>query len=149
MKFSSTTNGNVWKIYSTPRINKMVKKHSVDQHPSPSGFNSQGYNFSYSYKILRVLSLFWIFFLKSVIPLWVGEIFKLLFFRLLENAFESHKIDSGKLISNKWPILPHLILEDQLCSEYTQKKFKCLYVFFVFTLICLNPIRSLLIISNP
>ena len=76
----------------------MVNKYSVDYHTSSSGLTSRIHPLTY-YRPLSALSIFKIFaefsLIKSAYSTMIGEnfqIFKLMVFRLLENAFVSQKI---------------------------------------------------------
>ena len=74
------------------RINKMVSKHSVDYHPSPSQLISR--IFLWTPKEFVSPESFLNFFLNLYIPPWLQKSFKFIVLRLLANTFVSQKIES-------------------------------------------------------
>ena len=74
------------------RISKMVNKHTVDYHPSPSELISR-ITPSYFYGLQRGLSRR-NFFINLYIPPWLWKSFKFMLLRLLANTFVSQKIES-------------------------------------------------------
>ena len=105
MKFSLTLNTSVQRcLYllfqnQCPilfRINKMVNKHTVDYHPSPSEFTSRINLLIFLWTPKGFISPehFWNFFSNLYIPSWLQKSFKFMVLRLLENTFVSQKIES-------------------------------------------------------
>ena len=76
------------------RINKMVNKHTVDYHPSPSEWTSRIHSlvFLWTPKGLISPEYFLNFFSKLYIPPWLDKSFKFMVLRLLANTFVSQKI---------------------------------------------------------
>ena len=75
------------------RINKIVNKHTVDYHPSPSELISkiQLHTFLWTPKRFISPESFLNIFLKMYIPLWLRKSFKFIVLRLLANTFVSKK----------------------------------------------------------
>ena len=78
------------------RINKMVNKHTVDYHPSPSQVDSRIHLLIFLWTPKRFISpeCFLDFFLNLYIPPWLRESFKFIVLRLLANTFVSQKTES-------------------------------------------------------
>ena len=78
------------------RINKIVNKHTVDYHPSPSELISkiQLHIFLWTPKRFISPESFLNIFLNLYIPLWLRKSFKFIVLRLLGNTFVSKKIES-------------------------------------------------------
>ena len=78
------------------RINKMVNKHTVDYHLSPSQLISRIHPliFLWAPKGFIFPESFLNFFLNQYIPPWLQKGFKFIMLRLLANTFVSQKIES-------------------------------------------------------
>ena len=86
------------------RINKMVNKPNVNYQPSPSGLTSSYQPMMNDTLCLSIdhlqLCLFReILFFRAAYPIIIGESFKFMVFRLLENVFAIQKIESINVYS--------------------------------------------------
>ena len=86
------------KDYLSPqaKINKIVNKHTVDYHPSPSQLVSRVHSLIFLWTLKGFISSesFFNFFMDLYIPLYLRKSFKFIVLRLLENIFVSQKIES-------------------------------------------------------
>ena len=134
MKFSSTSNTSVQRYlyplfqnqsphfllpifsenYLNPqtRINKMVNKHTVNYHPSPSQLISRIHPLIFLWTPKGFISpeSFLIFFLNLYIPLWLWKSFKFILLRLLVNTFVNQKIESVHFYSCPQATLPQVFI---------------------------------------
>ena len=78
------------------RVNKIINEHSADYETSPSELTSDTWSHISIDSLEFYLSQeFLLDFLSNLnIPPWLGKIFKLMLFRLLENAFASQTFES-------------------------------------------------------
>ena len=78
------------------RINKIINKHTVDYHPSPSQLISRIHTLIFLWKPKEFISpeSFLNFFLNLYIPPWLRKSFIFIVLRLLANIFVSQKIES-------------------------------------------------------
>ena len=72
------------------KINKMVSKHIVEYHPTPSQLTSR--TFLWTLKEFISPEYFLNFFLSLYISPWLRESFKFMVLKLLSNTFVSQKI---------------------------------------------------------
>ena len=88
-------------LNSQVRINKLINKHTVDYHPSPSQLISriQPPIFLWTPKGFIYPESFSDFFLKLYIPPWLWESFRFMLLSLLANTFVSQKIESAQFYS--------------------------------------------------
>ena len=91
------------KNYLNPQvtINKMVHKHTVNYHPSPSQLISRIHPpiFLWTPKGFITPESFLNFFLNLYIPQWLRKSFKVMVLRLLANTFVIQKIESDHFYS--------------------------------------------------
>ena len=75
------------------RINKMVNKHTIDYHPSPSALISRIHRLIFLWAPKGFISpeSFLNFFLNLYIPPWLHKSFKFTVLRLLKNTIVSQK----------------------------------------------------------
>ena len=83
------------------RINKMINKHTVNYHPSPSQWISRIHPLIFLWTPKGFISpeSFLNFFLNLYIPPWLRKSFKFIVLRLLANTFVSQKIESAHFYS--------------------------------------------------